>query len=330
MIVQGPRASARSARTRSSSPLHDGARGRRDRHRGELPYPLDTRRGFHEVSRAARRLRARRRGRGGRDRRRGNCQPARIAIFGVDDTSRSRHRRRGRARRATHPAAARRTRGAVPSRARPAADSTPRARTAGGRRPGHPARALQAGDGGASQMSTPHQRRSSGEISRIVSSSQRRGAAQRSPSRGCCSSTSSATSSASPGRTSAASTASAAPARCAWTARSCARASCSRSRPTGRDRDGRGAASGRAAPVQQAFREQYGLQCGFCTPGMLCSPTAALLEQPGSERGRDPRASVGQHLPLHRLRRIVAAVQLRLSGRRRRRRYTMATDVGTS
>ena len=30
--------------------------------------------------------------------------------------------------------------------------------------------------------------------------------------------------------------------------------------------------------VQQAFREQHGLQCGFCTPGMVMA-TVALLEQ---------------------------------------------------
>jgi aerobic carbon-monoxide dehydrogenase small subunit len=31
-------------------------------------------------------------------------------------------------------------------------------------------------------------------------------------------------------------------------------------------------------PVQQAFHEQHGLQCGFCTPGFLVS-IAALLER---------------------------------------------------
>jgi aerobic carbon-monoxide dehydrogenase small subunit len=31
-------------------------------------------------------------------------------------------------------------------------------------------------------------------------------------------------------------------------------------------------------PVQQAFHEQHGLQCGFCTPGFLIS-IAALLER---------------------------------------------------
>ena len=30
-------------------------------------------------------------------------------------------------------------------------------------------------------------------------------------------------------------------------------------------------------PIQQAFHEEHGLQCGFCTPGLLLA-TAALLE----------------------------------------------------
>ena len=33
-------------------------------------------------------------------------------------------------------------------------------------------------------------------------------------------------------------------------------------------------------PVQQAFVEQGGLQCGFCTPGMILSASALLKENP--------------------------------------------------
>jgi carbon-monoxide dehydrogenase small subunit len=33
-------------------------------------------------------------------------------------------------------------------------------------------------------------------------------------------------------------------------------------------------------PVQQAFRECHGLQCGFCTPGFLTTITAYLQENP--------------------------------------------------
>ena len=37
---------------------------------------------------------------------------------------------------------------------------------------------------------------------------------------------------------------------------------------------------GSLGPVQQAFRECHGLQCGFCTPGFLTTITAGLRENP--------------------------------------------------
>ena len=33
-------------------------------------------------------------------------------------------------------------------------------------------------------------------------------------------------------------------------------------------------------PVQEAFRQEHALQCGFCTPGMLMTVTAFLREHP--------------------------------------------------
>ncbi len=33
-------------------------------------------------------------------------------------------------------------------------------------------------------------------------------------------------------------------------------------------------------PVQQAFHEQHGLQCGFCTPGMVRAPISFREEHP--------------------------------------------------
>ena len=39
-------------------------------------------------------------------------------------------------------------------------------------------------------------------------------------------------------------------------------------------------AEGGLSPVQQAFREAHGLQCGFCTPGFVVSVTAFLREHP--------------------------------------------------
>ena len=37
---------------------------------------------------------------------------------------------------------------------------------------------------------------------------------------------------------------------------------------------------GTLSPVQTAFREHHGLQCGFCTPGFIISVTAFLRDNP--------------------------------------------------
>ena len=37
---------------------------------------------------------------------------------------------------------------------------------------------------------------------------------------------------------------------------------------------------GELAPLQRAFLEHFGVQCGFCTPGMLISATALLRANP--------------------------------------------------
>ena len=37
---------------------------------------------------------------------------------------------------------------------------------------------------------------------------------------------------------------------------------------------------GTMSAVQQAFRENHGLQCGFCTPGMVMASTSLLAENP--------------------------------------------------
>jgi carbon-monoxide dehydrogenase small subunit len=41
---------------------------------------------------------------------------------------------------------------------------------------------------------------------------------------------------------------------------------------------------GTLGPVQQAFLECHGLQCGFCTPGFLTTITAGLRENPRPTR----------------------------------------------
>jgi aerobic-type carbon monoxide dehydrogenase small subunit (CoxS/CutS family) len=37
-------------------------------------------------------------------------------------------------------------------------------------------------------------------------------------------------------------------------------------------------------PLQQAFRDHHGLQCGFCTPGILLTTVAFLREHPAPDR----------------------------------------------
>ena len=44
--------------------------------------------------------------------------------------------------------------------------------------------------------------------------------------------------------------------------------------------EGQAAADGTLSAVQQAFQDHHGLQCGFCTPGMVMSATALLKDNP--------------------------------------------------
>lgn len=54
---------------------------------------------------------------------------------------------------------------------------------------------------------------------------------------------------------------------------------------TGRDRSGEPAASSavRLHPMQEAFLKHDGFQCGFCTPGQICSAVAMLDEAKNGE-----------------------------------------------
>jgi carbon-monoxide dehydrogenase small subunit len=44
--------------------------------------------------------------------------------------------------------------------------------------------------------------------------------------------------------------------------------------------EGLASASAELSPVQQAMHEHHGLQCGYCTPGILMTMTAFLKENP--------------------------------------------------
>jgi len=44
--------------------------------------------------------------------------------------------------------------------------------------------------------------------------------------------------------------------------------------------EGLSPADGSLSPLQEAFREKHALQCGFCTPGILCTATELLRDIP--------------------------------------------------
>ncbi len=44
--------------------------------------------------------------------------------------------------------------------------------------------------------------------------------------------------------------------------------------------EGMAAADGTLHPMQQAFMENHGLQCGYCTPGMVMAASSLLNENP--------------------------------------------------
>src|SRR5262245_7441758 len=62
-------------------------------------------------------------------------------------------------------------------------------------------------------------------------------------------------------------------------------------------------------PIQEAFSAQHGLQCGFCTPGMMLTSVALLAENP-SPSEEDVRAAIsGQICRCTGYQNIVKAVQ---------------------
>ena len=66
---------------------------------------------------------------------------------------------------------------------------------------------------------------------------------------------------------------------------------------------------GRLHPIQQAFVERGGLQCGFCTPGMILSAKALLDENPRPTREEIRFALAGNLCRCTGYDRIVEAVE---------------------
>jgi aerobic carbon-monoxide dehydrogenase small subunit len=52
---------------------------------------------------------------------------------------------------------------------------------------------------------------------------------------------------------------------------------------------------GKLHPLQEGFKEEHGLQCGFCTPGMLMS-SFALLQKNGKPSEEDIRWGISGNL----------------------------------
>ena len=44
--------------------------------------------------------------------------------------------------------------------------------------------------------------------------------------------------------------------------------------------EGMAGADGKLSPLQEGFREMHGLQCGYCTPGMIVRAHRLLQENP--------------------------------------------------
>ena len=54
-------------------------------------------------------------------------------------------------------------------------------------------------------------------------------------------------------------------------------------------------------PIQEGFKDEHGLQCGFCTPGMMLAAKALLAENPDPTEDEVRFGALGQPVPLHRL-----------------------------
>jgi carbon-monoxide dehydrogenase small subunit len=63
-------------------------------------------------------------------------------------------------------------------------------------------------------------------------------------------------------------------------------------------------------PLQSAFRDAHGLQCGFCTPGILMTMIALLRDHPDSDESRIREALSGHLCRCTGYQHIVDAVRL--------------------
>ncbi len=67
--------------------------------------------------------------------------------------------------------------------------------------------------------------------------------------------------------------------------------------------------NGELHPIQESFREKHGLQCGFCTPGMILSSWQLLERNPKPSEGEIRHALEGNFCRCTGYDNIVKAVQ---------------------
>ena len=74
------------------------------------------------------------------------------------------------------------------------------------------------------------------------------------------------------------------------------------------------APEGEMHPMQAAFRECHGLQCGFCTPGMVMSAVQILADKPQATEGEIRDMLDGNICRCTGYQNIVKSIQFRQSG----------------
>ena len=89
------------------------------------------------------------------------------------------------------------------------------------------------------------------------------------------------------------------------------------------------AREGQLHPVQQGFWEEHGLQCGYCTPGMILASCELLATNPDPSESEIRRAISGNLCRCTGYQHIVAAVK-NAAGKMRPKKVTRAVGGGRS
>lgn len=75
--------------------------------------------------------------------------------------------------------------------------------------------------------------------------------------------------------------------------------------------------NGRMSPLQQAFHESLGTQCGFCTPGMITTAEALLRRNPDPDREEIKQAMGGNLCRCTGYVKIIESVEVAAAARRK-------------